>query len=64
MKTFNMYEEGEEVLIRAKVSRMYMDKGRILYVLKDSMGNDYPYKFKDADLMPIPIEEETEESDS
>ena len=60
MKTVRVYEEGETVMIKAKVSKVIFDKDRISYELKD-FGNDQRYltKFSDKDILPF--EEEAEE---
>lgn len=53
MKMIEVYEQGEEVLIRAKVSRVIFDKNRISYELTDYVtGKKYDYHFSDKDLRP------------
>lgn len=60
MKTIEIYEAGETVLIKAKISKVIFDKDRISYELKD-FGNDQKYlcRFSSKDIMPyIPENEE------
>lgn len=58
MKTVDVYEVGEEVLIKAKVSAVYFEKDRISYELKDCVtGKKYEYKFSDKDMRICPDEE-------
>ena len=55
MKTLNIYEEGEEVLVRAKVSKISIEKDKVSYQLMDATGNLYPHKFTDKELIPAPV---------
>ena len=63
MKTVNIFEECEEVLIRATVSKVNIDKGRVSYTLKDSMGREYPQKYTDTDILPLPAAEDPDKAE-
>lgn len=63
MKTINMYEVGEEVLIKASVTDIFVENGEIKYRIKaEHSNNDLDHKFTDHQLIPclkeIPEEEE------
>lgn len=62
MKTIEIYEVGEEVLIRAKVSAIIPDKDRFTYELTVSGETDkLKHRFQDKDLKPIPeVEQQAE----
>lgn len=59
MKTVRVYEEGETVMIKAKVAKVIFDKDRITYELKD-FGNDQRYltKFTEKDILPFEEKED------
>jgi hypothetical protein len=63
MKTINMYEVGEEVLIKASVTDILVENGEIKYRIKaEHSNNDLDHKFTDHQLIPyikeIPEDEE------
>ena len=62
MKTVNVYEEGETVLIKAKIARVIFDKDKITYELKE-YGNDHRYstRFTEKEITPYKGEEEEED---
>ena len=62
MKTVNVYEEGETVLIKAKIARVIFDKDKITYELKE-YGNDHRYstRFTEKEITPYKDEEEEED---
>lgn len=65
MKTVDIYEIGEEVLIRAKVTDIVVDKGEIKYKIKDEhSNNDLSHLYTDHQLIPysdVNMEEEEED---
>lgn len=62
MKTVNVYEEGETVLIKAKIARVIFDKDKITYELKE-YGNDHRYstRFTEKEITPYKGGEEEED---
>lgn len=65
MKTIDIYDIGEDVLIRAKVTDIVVDKGEIKYKIKDEhSNNDLSHLYTDHQLIPYEaanIEEEEED---
>ena len=54
MKTINLYEKGEEVLIKCVIEDISMDNGEILYSVKSTdTGKNMGVWFKDNQLEPI-----------
>lgn len=55
MKTIKLYEVGEEVLVKAKITGVVIKEGEIRYALKNTItGKDYDYLFKDEDIVYKP----------
>jgi hypothetical protein len=64
MKTVNIYEVGETVLIKAKVTAIIPDKDRFVYELTaDGETDKLKHRFQDKDINPIVEFEEIEEDD-
>ena len=67
MKTIDIYEIGEEVLIRAKVSDIIVENGEVKYRIKaEHSNNDLDHKFTDHQLIPYEgpkAEEDKEDED-
>ena len=56
MKTVKLYETGEEVLVKAKVSEVAMDNGDIVYqVTTIDNGKNMGVWLKDEQLIPMPV---------
>ena len=54
MKTVKLYETGEEVLVKAKVSEVAMDDGDIVYqVTTVDNGKNMGVWLKDEQLIPV-----------
>lgn len=54
MRTVRIYEEGETVMIKAKISKVIFEKERITYELKDYLSDQrYMSRFTDKEIMPI-----------
>lgn len=63
MKTVNIYEVGETVLIKAKVTAIIPDKDRFVYELTaDGETEKLKHRFQDKDITPVP-ESEYEDED-
>lgn len=62
MKTVNIYEIGEMVMIKARVADIMIDNGNLRYTLKDEKaGKVYDWSFGDKDIIQIPEEKERED---
>ena len=60
MYNADLFSIDEEVLIKAKVANVRVEKDKILYRLKDAVtGQPYPYEFAKRDI--IQIEQKGEE---
>ena len=61
MKTVKMYEIDEEVVIKAKVTQIDVEKGEIKYHLKtDFANNDIAHLFTEDEIIgPLHSEEES-----
>ena len=58
MKTVNIYEVGETVLIKAKVAQIIPDKDRFVYELTaDGETEKLKHRFQDKDITPVPESE-------
>ena len=54
MKTINIYEVGETVLIKAKVTAIIPDKDRFVYELTaDGETDKLKHRFQDKDITPV-----------
>ena len=54
MKQVNLYEVGEEVMVKAVIMASVIEDGTIKYKLKNELtGRDYGYLFTDDQLYPI-----------
>lgn len=59
MRTVKIYEEGETVMIKAKISKVIFDKDKITYELRDfNTDQAYLSKFTEKDIVPYLEEEE------
>lgn len=59
MKTINLFEMDESVMIKVKVANVEIKKGEPWYTLKDPVtGKCFEYMFKAEQLMPVEGEEE------
>lgn len=64
MKTIDMYEIGEEVYIKAKVTDIVVENGEIKYKIKDEhSNNDLNHLFTDKQLIQKSLVEHEEEDD-
>lgn len=62
MKTVNIYEVGETVLIKAKVTAIIPDKDRFVYELTaDGETEKLKHRFQDKDITPVPESEYKDE---
>ena len=57
MKSIEVYEEGETVMIRARISKVIFDKDKILYEVEDLGGKKYLNKFLAKDIVACEKEE-------
>ena len=63
MKTVKMYEIGEEVVIKAKVTNITVENGDIKYSLKTEFSNnDVGHLFTDDEII-APLDELIDEPD-
>lgn len=54
MKTVDMYEVGESVLIKAVVTDIVVENGELKYMIKtEHSNNDLDHKFSDKQLIPV-----------
>lgn len=60
MINVDMFRVDEDVLIKAKVAAVRVEKDKILYRIKDAVtGQPFPYEFSAKDLISCePAEEE------
>lgn len=64
MRTIDIYDIGEEVLIRAKVTDIVVDKGEIKYKIKDEhSNNDLSHLYTDHQLIPYEEAKNEEEEE-
>ena len=61
MKNITIYEAGEEVLIKAKIMKVLVERERIQYELIDQEGNVFKHRFSDKDIYPLPVAAKPEE---
>ena len=53
MKTISMYEMGEEVYIKAKVTDIVVENGEVKYKIKaEHSNNDLDHNFTEHQLIP------------
>ena len=53
MRTVNLYEVGEEVMVKAKITDLVVEDGEVKYRIKNVLtGKDYGYLFKSEDIFP------------
>jgi len=65
MKTVNIYEQGEQVMIKARVADIAIENGKLRYTLKDEKANKtYGWTFADSDIIPINEEQTDEKTDN
>ena len=54
MRTVNMYDIGEEIMIKAEIADIKVVKGEIKYVIKDPLtAKCYDYLYTDTQIIPI-----------
>ena len=64
MKTVNIYEVGETVLIKAKVTAIIPDKDRFVYELTaDGETDKLKHRFQDKDITAVPENEYGDEDE-
>lgn len=66
MRTVDIYDIGEEVLIRAKVTDIIVENGEVKYRIKaEHSNNDLDHKYTDHQLMPYSgaVNKEEDEED-
>ena len=58
MKAINLYEVGDEVMVKAVVTGVTIDQGEIKYQIKHEItGRNYEHLFVDNQLLPVSKEE-------
>ncbi len=58
MKAINLYEVGDEVMVKAVVTGVTIDQGEIKYQIKNEItGRNYEHLFVDNQLLPVSKEE-------
>ena len=54
MRTVNMFDIGEEVMIKVEIADISVKKGEIKYTLKDPLTAKYfDYLYTDEQIIPI-----------
>lgn len=54
MRTVNMYDIGEEIMIKAEIADIKVVKGEIKYVIKDPLtAKCFDYLYTDEQIIPI-----------
>lgn len=54
MRTVNMYDIGEEIMIKAEIADIKVVKGEIKYVIKDPLtAKCFDYLYTDNQIIPI-----------
>lgn len=54
MKRVDMFEIGEDVLIKAKVTDIIVDNGELKYKIKaEHSNNDLDHKFTEHQIIPV-----------
>lgn len=57
MKTVEIYEIGETVLIKASVTDITIDQGKIKYRLRvEHTNNDLEHTFTENQMQPMPVD--------
>ena len=55
MKVVNLYETGDEVMVKAVVTAVTIEQGEIKYQIKnDITGRNYEHLFVNDQLFPVP----------
>ena len=63
MRTLDVFEVGETVLIKATVTQVFFDKDRVTYALKDGINNiPYQNRYSMKDILPYGGEGENNET--
>jgi len=63
MKTVDMYEVGEEVMIKAKVTEIIVENGELKYrITAEHSNNPLDHKFTEHQLTPV-FQEITEDKE-
>ena len=58
MKAINLYEVGDEVMVKAVVTGVTIDQGEIKYQIKNEItGRNYEHLFVNEQLFPVSKEE-------
>ena len=64
MKNVKLYEIGEEVWVKAKITGVTIKEGEIRYALKNTItGKDYDYLFKDDQMKYEPEKKSVKNTD-
>lgn len=64
MRTVDMYEIGEQVLIRANVTDILVDQGKIKYKLRvEHTSTDLDHTFSESQMIPMLQEIEEDENE-
>lgn len=59
MKSINLYEVGDEVMVKAVVKGVTIDQGEIKYQIQNEItGRNYEHLFVNNQLFPVQIEDE------
>lgn len=60
MKTVEIYEIGETVLIKASVTDIIVDQGKIKYKLRvEHTNGDLEHTFTENQMQPMPVDAES-----
>lgn len=55
MKVVNLYETGDEVMVKAVVTAVTIEQGEIKYQIKNEItGRNYEHLFVNDQLFPVP----------
>ena len=61
MKTINLFEVGDEVMVKAVITAVTIEQGEIKYQIKnDITGRNYEHLFESEQLYSIPRQERQE----
>lgn len=65
MKTANIYEVGERVMIKARVENVSLENGQLKYTLRDEKASKtYGWVYGDRDIIPVPADEQEINTDN
>lgn len=55
MKVVNLYETGDEVMVKAVITAVTIEQGEIKYQIKNEItGRNYEHLFVNDQLFPVP----------